>query len=123
MIHDDYICDGQIEMVDYLDQLAAASKKCEGCIYFKDYKCVRSKCHKVDAAEGWHPLWYNSKGHVFGKWPTYDSWMPVITLCEGKEKIYECKAQAKDKGFKWPADTRIKFDDQVIGWKPDFIGV
>ena len=51
MNFDNYECDGQMELVDYLDKLAAETKKCEGCIYFgHDFKCVRERCHKLDQA-------------------------------------------------------------------------
>lgn len=116
MIKDDYNCDGQIELTDYLKQLEAETEKCNDCIYYKQYKCVRYECHKISQSEGWQALWYNERGHVHGKWPTNETWQPVETLCEG-ENYYICEGEAKDKTFKWPKDTIKKFNDRVIAWR------
>ena len=118
MISESYKCDGQIELLDYLGQLEEETKKCLGCIYYKDFKCVRQSCHRTLLDEGWNPLWYNKVGHVFGKWPTCEIWKAVETICEGKGKIYVCEAEAKDKTFRWPNPTSSKiFDDVVIAWR------
>ena len=122
MNFDNYECDGQMELVDYLDKLAAETKKCEGCIYFNhDFKCVRERCHKIDQAEGWHPIWYDHRGY-----PTNKSWLPVKTLCEKPNgKIYSVEAEAKDKTFKWSIENSKKksFDDRVIAWRGEYIEV
>ena len=120
MSFEKYECDGQIELLDYMAQLEAETKKCLDCIYYKDFKCVRSSCYKLVAAEGWNPLWYDTMHHVYGKWPTCENWQDVETVCEGKEIII-CQAKGKDKTFKWPKDTPKHFDDQVIAWR--YVGV
>lgn len=116
MLSENYKCDGQISLIDYMAELEEETKKCSNCIYFKDFKCLRYDCHKIAAEEGWNPLWYNKQGHVHGKWPTCDDWLPVETICEGKE-IYLCEGWAKDKTFKWPKETTKNFDDVVIAWR------
>lgn len=116
MLSENYKCDGQISLIDYMAELEEETKKCADCIYFKEFKCVRADCHKIAAEEGWNPLWYDKPGHVYGEWPTCDDWLPVETICEGKE-IYLCEGQAKDKTFKWPKDTKKKIYDVVIAWR------
>jgi hypothetical protein len=127
MNFDNYECDGQMELVDYLDKLAAESKKCEGCIYYgHDFKCVREQCHKIDQAEGYHPIWYDHKGRIYGDFPLNKAWLPVITVCEKPNgKIYSVEAEAKDKTFKWSIENskRKSFDDRVIAWREKYIGV
>ena len=124
---DRYECEGQMELVDYLDALAEETKKCEGCIYFgHDFKCVRESCHKLDQAEGWHPIWYDHRGRLYGDFPMNKAWLPVITICEKPNgKIYSVEAEAKDKTFKWSIENskRKSFDDRVIAWKENYIGV
>ena len=115
MIGENYKCDGQIDLISYLEYLSKQTEKCSSCIYFKDFKCVREKCHRLKREDGWNPLWYKC-GHVFGNWPTCNSWLPVETISEGKS-IYICEGEAKDKTFKWPKDTEKKFKDNVIAWR------
>lgn len=116
MIKDSYECDGQIELTDYLAELEAKTEKCTECIYFKDFKCVRKSCYRLEKADGWNPLWYNIRGHVFGQWPTCQEWQPVETVIEGKE-IFACAAEAKDKTFKWPKGTIRDVSDNTIAWR------
>lgn len=116
MIRDDYTCDGQIELEDYLMQLEEETKKCTDCIYFKDFKCVRRKCFKLAAADGWHPMWYDKAGRVYGDFVTCQEWQPVETVVEGKE-IITCEARGKDKTFIWPKDTLKQITDDVIAWR------
>ncbi len=122
-----YECEGQMELTDYLDTLAAETKKCECCIYFgHDFKCVRERCHKIDQAEGWNPIWYDHRGRVYGDYPTNKTWLPVITVCEKPNgEIYSVEAEAKDKTFKWSIENskRKGFDDRVIAWREIYIGV
>lgn len=124
---DKYECEGQMELVDYLDALAEETKKCEGCIYFgHDFKCVREACHKLDQAEGWHPIWYDHRGRLYGDFPMNKTWLPVTTVCEKPNgKIYSVEAEAKDKTFKWNIENsnRKSFDDRVIAWRENYIGV
>jgi len=116
MLNDNYKCDGQIELIDYLGQLEEETKKCLDCIYYNEFKCVRENCHKLCADDGWMPLWYDSRNHIFGNWPTCSEWLPVETVVEGM-KIIVCDGKAKDKTFKWPKDTAKNFDDVVIAWR------
>jgi len=117
MLSENYKCDGQISLIDYMAELEEETKKCADCIYFKEFKCVRSDCHKIEAEKGWNALWYDKQGHVFGNWPTCDKWQAVQTVVENKEYYMICDAEAKDKTFKWPKDTWKKFDDVVIAWR------
>lgn len=124
---DRYECEGQMELTEYLDALAEETKKCQDCIYFnKDFKCVRELCQRVDRTEGWHPIWYDHRGRVYGDYPTNKSWLPVKTLCEKPNgKIYSVEAEAKDKTFKWSIENSNKksFDDRVIAWRGEYIEV
>lgn len=116
MIDNKYTCDGQIELESYLQELEESTKKCQNCIYFHDFKCVRKSCHKLDSSEGWKPLWYDVKGRVYGEFITCQEWEPIETVIEGKE-IYVCDANGKDKTFRWPKDTKRQFNDDVIAWR------
>lgn len=119
---DNYECEGQMDMSSYLDYLKDKYSKCEDCIYYQAYKCVRQNCHKIAKAEGFEPLW-TVNNRCFGIWPTCDTWREVDTISESEDgEIFEEKGRAKDKCFIHAKDSlhATKFKRKrcdIIAWR------
>lgn len=119
MLSDNYKCDGQIDMETYLTWLSEQTEKCIGCIYFKDYKCVRRSCHKILESEGWIPLWTDERNRNHGQWPTCMYWCHVETINEDRGEFFESDARAKDKTFIWAKDSKkaMHHYSECIAWR------
>ena len=119
---ENYECEGQMDLSQYLDYLSDKYGNCEDCIYYQAYKCVRENCHKISKSTGYEPLW-TVKNRNYGIWPTCETWREVDTISESEDgEILEEIAQAKDKCFKWSADslhaTKFRFKRyETIAWR------
>jgi hypothetical protein len=116
---EDYVCEGQMELTDYLERLEAERieklGKCLECIYLIDDKCKRDSCHFLSKKEGWNPMWYN-KNQVFGTLPTCTSWKKAESIREKADgSIYISECVVKDKTWKFP--KVVGFYDQTIAWR------
>jgi hypothetical protein len=116
---ENYVCEGQMELTDYLKSLEAERieklGKCLECIYLIDDKCKRDKCHFVAAAEGWKPMWYIGP-KVYGTLPECKTWKNAEALREKADgSVYVSECVVKDKTWKFP--KVVGFYDNTIAWR------
>lgn len=116
---ENYDCEGQMELTDYLKSLEAERiekfGKCLKCIYLIDDRCKRDKCHFVAAAKGWKPMWYIGP-KVYGTLPECKEWMKAECIREKEDgSVYVSKCVVKDKTWKFP--KVVGFDDKTIAWR------
>lgn len=116
---ENYVCEGQMELTDYLKSLEAERiekfGKCLKCIYLIDDKCKRCKCHFVAAAEGWKPMWYIGP-KVYGTLPECKIWKNAEALREKADgSVYVSECVVKDKTWKFP--KVVGFYDNTIAWR------
>lgn len=116
---ENYVCEGQMELEDYLKSLEVERieklGKCLECIYLIDDKCKRCKCHFVAAAEGWKPMWYIGP-KVYGTLPECKEWMKAECLREKADgSFYVSECVVKDKTWKFP--KVVGFYDNTIAWR------
>ena len=116
---ENYDCEGQMELTDYLKSMEAERieklGKCLDCIYLIDDKCKREKCHFVAAAEGWKPMWYIGP-KVYGTLPECKIWKNAEALREKADgSVYVSECVVKDKTWKFP--KVVGFYDNTIAWR------
>lgn len=117
-----YECEGQLNLIDYLDSIKLPDY-CEDCIFLENYNCGLKKGQCIEGSksfkksDGWHRIKKNPNNTVSGKWPTCDSWQEVSTFHydEKTGKFALTNAQGKDKTFKWAKDDQV--DGDCIAWK------
>lgn len=118
---ENYDCEGQMELTDYLKSLEQQRieklGKCLDCIYLIGDKCKRQSCYFVAAVEGWNPLWYIGP-KCFGTFPLNQKWQNAEAIEESADgRIYKCKCRVKDKTWIWPKEEGKGFYDNTIAWR------
>lgn len=114
MIKDNYECDGQMDIFDFLGKESKEPHYCEGCLWiFHEGRegpfCERvlflddmPKCmDKITADEGWRMIYKTPQGYT-GDFPECPKWqkIEIWSYIEEYDKYVHGFAEAKDKTIK-----------------------
>lgn len=120
---ENYNCEGQIELTDYLKAIAPPAY-CEECVFLEGCKCgLGEDCkgtRSLNHSDGWERIKHHENNTVSGKTPECMEWREVITF--HKQKItgeyFYWQGYGKDKTFKWPKDQpHYKEPSDVHAWR------